>query len=419
MNRERVPREQNHRTGSLCRQEGYLMKRREFLKTTAMATAGLAGTSLHAESPQEKPKVRKYRKLGRTGIEISDVSFGTGSLPSASMILRAIDRGINYFDTAPDYGMAERYIGEAMEKIQRDKIFIGSKMCHPVPYPGHLKLGTKKEDFIKMVEGSLSRMKTDYIDLCFVHAIGEMGDLESEKKRLLDEEMLAAVGEMKEKGMVRHLAVSSHGPNDLEELLLTAIESGHYDVVQPAFNFMRFSRMPDVLKAARKAGVGVIAMKTLAGAKGMDLERKGEAFEPAALRWVLKHPEVSGLIITMKKVSDFDLLLGASGQEFSARDQEILDRYAQVYGKEYCRTGCGDCEPGCPHGVPIASIMRYQMYFKDYGMEKRAMRSYAAVTKSARSCLDCKIKGCDGACTYGLPVREMLREAHESLSFVV
>jgi predicted aldo/keto reductase-like oxidoreductase len=395
------------------------MKRRDFLKTTALATAGITGSPLQVESQSDKPSVQKYRKLGKTGLEMSDISFGTGKLPSSSMILRAIDRGINYFDTAPDYGQAEKYIGGAMENIQRDKTFIGSKMCHPVPYPGHLRLGTKKKDYISMVEGSLSRMKTDYLDLCMVHAIGEMNsDSEEEKKRLLDEEMLAAVEEMKKSGKIRFLGVTSHGPN-LEDLLLAAVESGHYDAIQPAFNFMRSPRIPEVLKTAHKKGVGVIAMKTLAGAKEMNLETKDEAFQPAAFRWVLKHPEVSGLIITIKKISELDLFLTASGQEFSSRDQKILDRYARMYGKEYCRTGCNDCEPECPYGVQIASIMRYQMYFKDYEMEKRAMVSYAALQENARSCLGCEKASCVGACTYGLPVRDMLREAHESLSFTV
>jgi len=167
------------------------MKRRDFLKTTALATAGIAGSPLRVESGSDKPSVQKYRKLGKTGLEMSDISFGTGKLPSSSMILRAIERGINYFDTAPDYGQAEKYIGGAMDNIQRDKIFIGSKMCHPVPYPGHLRLGSKKEEYVSMVEGSLSRMKTGYLDLCLVHAMGEMNsDPEEEKKRLLNEEML-------------------------------------------------------------------------------------------------------------------------------------------------------------------------------------------------------------------------------------
>ncbi len=395
------------------------MKRRDFLKATALATAGLAGSPLRikAEEGKEESRVRRYRKLGNTGLEMSDVSFGTGKLASASMILRSIDRGINFFDTAPDYGKAEEMIGEAMDKIQRDKIIIGSKMCTHIPYPGHLPLGTRKEDYVASVEGSLSRMKTDYIDFCFVHAIGELSrDVEEEKKRLLDEEMLSAVEDLKKAGKIRFLAVSSHGPN-LEDLMFTALKSGHFNALLMAFNFMRHPKQPEVLKEAHKQGVGVIAMKTLAGAKQMELDAGGEAFEPAAIKWALKHPEVSGIILSIKTVSDMDLFLSASGAEFSARDQVILDRYAGVYGREYCRTGCSDCEPECPMGVQIADILRYQMYFRDYGQEKGAMERYAALRGKAVSCLGCGEAPCVSACTYGLPVRDMLREAHDILSF--
>jgi predicted aldo/keto reductase-like oxidoreductase len=396
------------------------MKRRDFLKTTALATAGIAGSSIRLESDESKDvlKVKKYRKLGKTGIEISDISFGTGRLASASMIVRAVDRGINYFDTAPDYGKAEEMIGEAMGKIQRDKVYITSKMCTHIPYPGHLPLGTKKKEYIASVEGSLARMNTDYIDFCFVHAMGEMSrDIEEEKKRLLDEEMLAAVEEMKKAGKIRFLGVSSHGPSNMEDLMLEAVNSGLYDAFMPAFNFMNHPRLPEVLKQAHKKGVGIVAMKTLAGAKDMELEKGEEAFEHAALKWALKHREVAGLVLTIKTVSDLDLFLGASGVEFTARDQKILDRYARLYGRHYCRTGCGDCEPGCPSGVQIANTLRYQMYFREYGQEKMAMESYAALKDNAGICLDCSRTSCSDACTYGLPIRDMLREAHNTLSF--
>jgi aryl-alcohol dehydrogenase-like predicted oxidoreductase len=104
-----------------------------------------------------------------------------------------VARGINYFDTAHDYGPSEKYIGQALKKIQRDKILITSKFCTPYSYPSHLPLGSKKNDYIKAVEGSLSRLKTDYLDIGFVHAIGEQSEnKEKEMKRLLAEEMLSA-----------------------------------------------------------------------------------------------------------------------------------------------------------------------------------------------------------------------------------
>ena len=396
------------------------MKRRDFLKTSAIATAAIAVSPLNVSAAKEKPTIKRYNEIGKTGLKMSDISFGTGRLPSSSMILRAIDRGINYFDTAPDYGSSEKYIGEAMKKIQRDKIIIASKFCTPQPYPSHLTPVSSKKEYIKAVEGSLSRMKTDYLDFCFVHAIGEQSSsMEREAKRLLDEEMLSAYRSLKEAGKVRFLAVSSHGPDNMEDLLLTAVRSGHYDMIMPSFNFMKFPRIPDMLKEAKKRGVGVVAMKTLAGAKDVDFDSKGEEFAPAAFKWVLSHPEVNGLIITVKSVADLNLYLTASGRKYTVSDQRILDLYAARYGKEYCRTGCSTCEPSCPNGVSIATTLRHQMYFSDYGMEKHAIESYAHVQKNADRCLDCEDDTCVGGCPYELPVSTLLRDAHRTLTITV
>ncbi|SPQ01810.1 Aldo/keto reductase [Candidatus Sulfobium mesophilum] len=394
------------------------MKRRDFLKAAAFTAAAVTVPPLKGEAVSNTPSVKSYREIGKTGLKMSDISFGAGKLSAASMVLRAIDSGINYFDTAPDYGQSEKTIGEAMAKIKRDKVIITSKLCTPQPYPGHLPLGTKKKDYIASVEGSLSRMKTDYLDFCFVHAIGEMNkDLESEKKRLLSDEMFEAVADLKKAGKVRFLGTSSHGPNNMEELLMIAVKSGSFDVIQPSFNFMKFPKLPEVMKEAHKRGIGVIAMKTLAGAKDMKVEGTAEEFSHAAFKWVLKHPEVSGLIVTMKTASDIELYLKASGAKFTAADKKILDQYAGLYGSQYCRTGCGECERLCPLGVEIASVMRYRMYFMDYGMEKRAMESYALLKRNAAACINCADPACVGSCPHGLPVKEMLCDAHESMSF--
>ena len=262
-------------------------------------------------------------------------------------------------------------------------------------------------------------MNTDHLDFCLVHAIGEMNkDLEAEKKRLLDAEMLEAAADLKKAGKIRFLGTSSHGPNNMEDLLMTAVKSGHFDMIQPSFNFMKFPKLPEVMKEAYKRGIGVIAMKTLAGAKEMKIEGTGEEFSHAAFKWVLKYPELSGLIVTMNTAADMELYLRASGQQFTSADQRILERYASLYSGEYCRTGCGECQEACAAGVEIASIMRYRMYFRDYGMEKRAMESYALLKNKATACLGCSERTCVGSCPYGLPVQDMLCDAHKSMSFM-
>ena len=201
------------------------MNRRDFLKASVMTTAVIASSSLHVKcssnTDTDKPTIQRYQGIGKTGLKMSDISLGCSKLPSPSMVLRAIDRGINYLDTAPDYGSSEKYIGRAMKDIQRDKIILASKMCKP-GRRGHLLFGSKKNDYIDAVEGSLSRLKTDYLDICFVHSIGGASKNKDEEiKRLLDEEMLSAVETLKKAGKIRFLAVSSHGPNHMEDLLLT------------------------------------------------------------------------------------------------------------------------------------------------------------------------------------------------------
>ncbi len=394
------------------------MKRREFIKSSALAAAFIASKPLNAKSKTIKSTVKSYREIGKTGLKMSDISFGTGGLPSSSLILRAIDRGINYFDTAPDYGPAEKYIGHAMKNIQRDKIIIASKFCRHKFYPGHLPLKSKKEDYIHAVNDSLKTLKTDYIDICFVHAIGEMSkNMEKEKRRLLNNEMLSAVEILKKDGKIKFLGVSSHGPDNMENLLLEAVRSGHFDLIMAAFNFMKFPNIPHVIKEAKNKGVGVIAMKTLAGAKDMNLDTGGDEFAPAAFKWVLKHSEVNGLVVTIKTVSDLNRYLSASGESFTKTDKRILDTYSKIFTKEYCRTGCNECESSCPYDVQVASILRYKMYFDEYSMEKNAMSSYANLKVKANDCLDCKGIFCVNSCPYGLSVKDMMCDAHDKLSF--
>ncbi len=395
------------------------MKRRDFLKSSALiGGAAVFGAPPNSGAASEKATIQKYKEIGKTGLKMSDISFGCGKLSSASLIARAVNRGINYFDTSPDYGPSESILGIAVKKLKiRGRMIIASKFCRPVPYPGHIEIGSRKRDYIEAIEGSLSRLNTDYLDVCFVHAIGENESKKFGGQRLLDENMLSAAEALKRAGKIRFLAISSHGPHNLEPLLLSAVKSGYYDIIMPAFNFMKFPQIPQIIKEAKKRGVGVIAMKTLAGAKDMKLSTRGESFPRAAFNWVLKHLEVDGLIVTITTTDELDHYVQASGKEFTASSQVVLDRYAKLFSHEYCRTGCGDCLESCSSKVNIATILRYQMYFQDYGMEKRAMEGYVSLKQKANICLTCTDTLCEKACPYGLPVASMLQKAHEQLSF--
>jgi uncharacterized protein len=395
------------------------MKRREFLKTSAIATAAMAASPLAVNAKEDEIKIKAYRSLGKTGLKMSDIGIGVGNAPPSSLIHRAIDRGINYIDGGPGYREGEVQLGEIMGKLQRDKLIITSKFSVEGGSGTPLHVGAKKADYIKTIESSLSRMKTDYVDICQVNGIGqESTRYEEEEKRLLDEEMFKAADDLKKAGKIRFMGVTSHGPNNTEALLLKAIECGHFDMIMLALNFMQDSQWQKVLKAAASKGIGVVAMKTLAGAKRTDIDTKGGAYEPAAFKWVLSKPEVSGVAIRVKDVAALDLYLSASGEKITTSDISILNQYAERFSKEYCRTGCNECQAACPKGVPVATIMRYHMYFKEYGHEKQAMESYAGLDNKAHACEVCGDKTCSTACPYELPVSRLLASAHNNLTFM-
>ena len=392
------------------------MKRREFIKTAGVIAGASMLSGVNGEAASNTPTtIKKKNRLGRTGLLISDISFGGGKLNSPLLMAKAVDIGVNYFDTAPDYGTSETNIGKYLARAKgRDKIYIASKFCDRGLYPTHLPWDAKEESYIKAVEASLTKMRTDYLDVVFVHAMGE-NHLEHEK-RLLSQNMLNAFARLKKSGKARFLAVSSHGPEKLESLLMTAVKSGHYDIIMPAFNFLTFPKIPEVLKVAAHNDIGVVAMKTLAGAKDINLDPGDEPFAHAAFAWTLKHKEVAGLIVSIRNLTELYDYVKASGTTFTKKSERTLKKYRVAHDDGYCRTGCGDCVDACPSGVDVASLLRQRMYFVDYGYEKQAMKTYARMNK-ADCCADCTDSTCEEACSHDLPVRAMLKDAHKLLSF--
>ncbi len=397
------------------------MKRRDFIKTTSIgAVAGLGGIRIASQeaNASEPVSIKKYGTLGRTGLKISDISFGGGALNSPTLMAKAVEMGVNYFDTAPDYGPSEKTIGKYLKKSGgRDKVHIATKFCDKEFYPGHLDADAPESRYIEVVEESLGRMNTDYVDLVFVHAMGE--ESREYESRLLSENMLNAFAKLKKAGKARFLAVSSHGPVRMEELMMKAVKSGHYDVIMPAHNFMKFPKAPDVIEEAGKRNIGVVAMKTLAGAKEMKLDTKGDDFAHAAFKWVLQNPNIAGLVVTIKNFQSLSHYVKASGKTFTKESQYTLDQYKTAYSTEYCRTGCGDCLGACPEGLNIAGVLRQQMYFTDYHEEKKAMTGYARMSPNADVCASCSSAPCESACGYNLPVKALLTRAKESLTFRV
>ena len=233
------------------------MKRRQFLQTslltTAASTIGVAGTLTSAQAAPDKARVQRYSAARAcTALEISDISFGGGQVPSASLVLRAIDQGINYFDTAPDYGRSEAVIGEALAKHgQRDKVYIASKLSAGLAMRRASAISSwSSRRTTRPRSRAVLRLRTDLPRCRFRARHRRRQELRGQRRRLLDEAMLSAFQELKQEGKARYLAVSSHGPYQMEQLLTDAVESGHYDAMMGGL------QLPQVSARARGAAAG-------------------------------------------------------------------------------------------------------------------------------------------------------------------
>ena len=403
--------------------------RREFFKRGALAGIGIAlapiAGTLSAGTPASgSPEVRRYAALGRMGIKISDISFGSSRLRAGQedIVRHAFDAGINYFDSANEYGggESETTIGNAL-KGKRDKVYLTSKMITAPDTP--------RGEMMSALEGSLARLRNDHVDVYFNHAVNNV-------ERLKNPEWHEFVADARKQGKIRFVGMSGHAGH-LIECLDYAIDNNQVDVILAAYNFgqdprfyQRFlggldfvARQPDlprVLDKAHQRGVGVVVMKTLMGARLNDMrpyEKDHASFAQAAFRWVLADPNVNALIVSMTSSELIDEYLGASGwRTAAAPDLPLLRRYAQINGASYCRHACDACESSCPNGVPIADVMRTRMYARDYGDLRLARSEYAMLASNASACLTCTAKPCAGACPHGVAVAELTAPTHRMVA---
>lgn len=356
-------------------------------------------------------KIAAYRRLGRTEAMVSDISIGTGSSSGGRMtpaIAReAIERGMNYFDTAPDYSEtgSETVLAEAI-KGYRDQVFLATKFCTT---SGHLGPGTSVRDYMAAVEGSLQRLQTDYADLVHIHSCNTV-------ERLMDENVHEAFDRLRDQGKARFLGVSTHTP-DLEPVARAAIESDRFDVLMLAYHHGAWPSLQAIVDEAAANDIGVVAMKTLRGGlhQGLDWSRdEADSFTQASFKWVLANPSVSCLVISLWERAQLDEFFYASGRGPTREDYALLDRYAELTQATHCRPHCGICLDSCPENLAIADVLRHKNYFESFGAQKEAMRLYAQLEPKADACISCPAP-CAGACPYEIPIAQHTRAADRLL----
>lgn len=378
------------------------MKRRDFLKLGVVtATSAAAGLSLGkvlgaATTPSVTPV---YRTLGRTGLKVTTVSFGAMLTPEHEVMETAFDLGINYVDTARRYmgGRNEEIVGKAL-KGRRSKVYVATKT---------VSSSSSKRDIFRDVETSLSKLKTDYIDVIQLHSL-------SSKDRAFDPETREALMELRKQGKVRFFGVTTH-TNQAEILNALADDpTKFFDVALVGYNFKSDSAIKQSIARAAGSGIGIVAMKTQAG--GYKTNALGSTSpHQAALKWVLQDTNVACAIPGMQNMSMFQEDIVVMNSKMTQTDARVLERYSEAINPYYCHL-CSACEAGCPSHVAISTINRSLMYLEGYGARELARATYQGIPpdKTASQCSNCAT--CLARCVNGLNIAEKMCRARTLLA---
>lgn len=345
------------------------------------------------------PQLR-YRVLGKTGLKMTALGFGCMITSDSSVIERAADIGINYFDTARGYqhGNNERMVGAALKRRRKD-LMISTKS-----HTGN------KQGALRDLDTSLQELGTDYVDIWYLHGKDSTAEVTDD---LLEAQRIA-----KQQGKIRFAGVSTHVP---KEILPDVVRRKAVDVVLVTYNFSMDPGVAAAIKQASQAGLGVVGMKVMAGgfrgrpdpgerAVREKLRRSGAML--AALKWVLKDPNVHTTIPSITDMEQLDENLRAMSETFGAAEEKLLARQLDQIAPLYCRM-CGECTGACARGLPVANILRHLSYADGYGQFALGREEFQKLGPEVASvrCADCG--HCTVSCPYGVQVVARLRRAQE------
>jgi predicted aldo/keto reductase-like oxidoreductase len=408
------------------------VSRRRFIggAATGVVSTGLgltgysqaASPETEAAGPETAAPEISYRVLGRTGLKIPLISFGVMNSDNPDLIRRAFDLGLNHLDTAHGYlrGKSEQVIGEVVEQRgNRDSVSIATKLYFARDRERNVFTTDAKgwgappteEDFFKTLETSLTRLRTDYIDILYLHSCYSPA-------MVTYEPLMNALVKAKEQGKARFIGTSTH--KDEPNVIRATVDAGVYDVVLTSYNYLQDHKdaVGEAIEYAAGKGVGVVAMKTQGGnrlnkRKGKEGEEDSEEIlinHQAALKWVFANPHVCTAIPGMTTFDQMDSNFSVMADlELSESEERELKLATLVPGTYFCQS-CRECVPTCPEQVEIPTLMRAYMYAEAYGNAIQAEETISTVPhdRGLRVCAECS--SCQARCRREMPIAERLRE---------
>jgi aryl-alcohol dehydrogenase-like predicted oxidoreductase len=375
--------------------------RRSFLAAgLALPVAG-AVSAVASPTPTPAPQQAKspagqlsYRTLGKTGMKVTTVGYGCMITSDPTVISRAVDMGINYFDTSRNYqnGQNERMVGAALG-AKRKNIFLSSK-CDEKTGAG----------ILKEIDTTLKEIGTDHLDVWYLHGLDTAAQI--------TDDLIEAQRKAKEQGKVRFVGVSTHA---LPAIVDRVIEA-KLEVVLAQYNFTSAEAYGAGLEKLHQAGVGLVAMKVMARARGRN---RGDAPPPvpagrsaAALKWVIKNPAIATTVPSMTDIDQLEQNFRVMGQAFTDADAKVLTAALEEVRPYFCSM-CGKCDGQCPKGLPARDLVRFVMYADGYGQFGLGRENFQRMSAEHRAirCGDCA--SCAIHCPNGVRVAEQAMRAQE------
>lgn len=371
-------------------------------------------------------------RYDRYGTSVSTLGFGCMRLPthmgkidlhlSEKLIMRAIEAGVNYFDTAYIYPGSEAALGEILARNHaREKVRIATKLPH--------YLIRSQGDMEKLFSEELRRLQTDYVDHYLMHMLSDVQTWEKLKTMGIE----AWLQEKKESGAIRQIGFSYHGNADMFCQLVDAYD---WDFCMIQYNYMDEHSQAGRkgLQYAHAKGLPVWIMEPLRGGKLVShlpkealriFDEYSVKHTPAqwAFRWLWHHPEVTCVLSGMNTMDTLEENLQTASQtqagDLTPADEEMLAQVVQAVNarmKVGC-TGCGYCMP-CPKNVDIpgtfAAYNRRYAEGKFWALVDYAMCTAMRKTSSAASnCIGCG--KCEKHCPQGIEIRQELQKAKKEL----
>ena len=375
----------------------------------------------------------KYRKLGKTGLLVSEIGFGGEWLErheeeeSVALLRYAGEQGINIIDCWMPDPKSRDIIGKAMKGNREHWIVqghIGSTW-----QDGQYVRSREMKYVVPAFEDILKRMQTDYIDLGMIHYV----DSEEEWDLCMNTEYIRYVHELHEKGIIRHIGLSTHNPRIAKK----AVESGFIEMIlfsiNPAFDMHPATEDLDTMfgeydeslsgideeraalyRLSEEREVGITVMKGFFGGRLFDAKTSpfGTAFTPVqCIHYALTRPGVSSILCGYDTKEQVDEAVSYETASEEEKDYASVIASAPLHSYMGQCTYCGHCKP-CPSEIDIAMVNKYyDLAVQQSKVPESVRQHYLALNATASSCIGCQ--SCESRCPFGVKIAERMEKTTE------